>query len=157
MLRKLLTARDVLPCERKRYLALWNVQEGKSAHDVEALGLMTAERVRHHIKLFQHGGFAALKERVHPGKASVVTPEVQQVIRGLVRQDDRVWTATTLSEELAEHHGVQIGRSGLSGQLKKMGLSFQRTRHVVAGQADEQEKEDLKRDLDALKKGRSRN
>jgi transposase len=76
---------------------------------------------------------------------------------GTVKQDDRVWTATTLSEFLAEHHGVQIGRSGLSGQLKKMGLSFQRTRHVVAGQADEQEKEDLKRDLDALKKGRSRN
>ena len=149
----LLTARDVLPCERKRYLALWNVWEGKSAGEVEALGIMNADSVRRNLKLFLQGGFDALKERVHPGQASVITPAVQQIIRDLVQQDDRVWTATTLSEELAEHHGVQIGRSGLSGQIKKMGLSYQRTRYVVAGQADEQEKDELKRDLEALKGG----
>ena len=154
-LRALRFAANVLPCERKRYFALWYATQGLSSYQIADLGIMTSPRVRHVINSYRIGGLDALKERVHPGRQSLFTPEVAQDLRDLLQKDDRTWNTRTLADYLRETHGIQLSRSAVRSQLHHHGLSWQRTRHVVAGQADPDEKAAFKDDLDAVKRGRS--
>lgn len=117
------------------------------------MGILTSPRVRRVIHLYRQGGLDALKERVHPGRASRLTPEVAEDVRLLLAQDDRTWNTDTLSKYLHDKHGVTLKRSALNTQLHRLNLSWQRTRHVVAGEADPQEKQDFKADLEVVKKG----
>ena len=149
----MLFADHVLPCERKRYFALWHAHQGLSSYQIEAMGIMTAPRVRRVIALYRDGGLDALKERVHPGRASRFTPEIAQDIRTLLAQGDRTWNTRTLSEYIQDKHGVTLKRSALNAQLHRLNTSWQRTRLVVAGEADPQEKREFKEKLEVVKKG----
>ena len=154
-LKTLRFANDVLPCERKRYFALWHAHQGLSSYQIAALGIMTAPRVRHVIATYRQGGMDALLERVHPGRQTRLTPEAAQDLQDLLAQDDRTWNTRTLAEYLQDTHGITLSRSALNNQLHRLNLSWQRTRHVVAGQADPEEKAAFKDDLDVVKKGLS--
>ena len=142
-----------LRCERKRYLALWHAHQGLSALQIEALGLLSAARVYSTIRLYQQGGLGALKERVHPGRQSRLTPEILADIRTHLENGERTWNSRTLAEYIAQKHGVTIGRTALRDQLRAAGMSWQRTRYVVAGQADPEQKAAFRDDLEAVKKG----
>lgn len=152
-LRRLLLSSTPLPCERKRYFALWHAQQGLSARQIEQLGLMSADRVGRTIQSYREGGLDALKERVHPGRTSRLTPDILADVQQQLRSGERTWNARTLREYIAQKHGVIIGRTALRTQLHHAGMSWQRTRYVVAGQADPQEKAEFKADLEAVKKG----
>lgn len=143
-----------LPCERKRYLALWHAHQGLSALQIEALGLLSADPICRTIRLYQQGGLDALLERVHPGRQSRLTPEILADVRERLESGERTWNSRTLAEYIAQQHGVTIGRTALRDQLRAAGMSWQRTRYVVAGQADPQEKAAFQDDLEAVKKGR---
>lgn len=143
-----------LPCERKRYLALWHTHQGLSALQIQALGLLSAARVYSTIRLYQRGGLDALKERVHPGRQSRLTPEILADVREQLESGERTWNSRTLSEYIAQKHGVTIGRTALRDQLRAAGMSWQRTRYVVAGQADPKQKVAFRNDLEVVKKGR---
>lgn len=153
LLHKLRFAAGVLPCERKRYFALWYAAQGLSPYQIADLGIMTSTRVRHVINSSRTGGLNALKERTHPGRQSRLTPEAAQDLRDLLQKDDRTWNTRTLADSLYETHGIQLSRSAVRSQLHHHGLSWQRTRHVVAGQAEPEEKATFKDDLDVVKKG----
>ncbi len=114
---------------------------------------MTSPRVRRVIALYRKGGLDALKERVHPGRTSRFTPEIAQDVRTLLAQGDRTWNTRTLSEYLQDRHGVTLKRSALNAQLHRLNTSWQRTRLVVAGEADPQEKQDFEDTLEVAKKG----
>lgn len=152
-LQQLLFAADVLPCERKRYFALWHAHQGLSSYQIEAMGIMTATRVRRVITLYCEGGLDALKERIHPGRQSQITPEIGEDLKRLIAQDDQVWTAKTVGEYLVREHGVHLKHAAITNQLHKLGLSWQRTRYVVAGQADPEEKAKFRENLEVVKKG----
>ncbi len=152
-LRGLLISRDVLPCERKRYLALWQVQHGATTRAVEQWKLMSADRVGRTVKLYQEGGLDALKERIHPGHSSRITPEIAAGIRAELSKNEQVWDSSRLVQLVQERYGVVIGRTALRDQLRRLGMSWQRTRYVVAGQADPHEKAAFSATLDVLKKG----
>ena len=153
-LRHLLISADALPCERKRYFALWHVGQGDSALHIERLGIMNADSVRKTIHDYRRGGLDALKEREHPGRQSVLTDAIRADLRSRLASDERVWNAGSLVEHLQEHFGVTLSRTALRNGLRQMGMSWQRTRYVVAGQADPAEKEAFKADLESVKRGR---
>lgn len=115
---------------------------------------MSADSVRKTIHAYRAGGLDALRERVHPGRSSVVTDEVRADLNRQLTGDERVWNSRRLVEYLQEHHGVIIGRTALRDQLRQMGMSWQRTRYVVAGEADPVEKAAFSTDLESLKGGR---
>ena len=154
-LKALRFANDVLPCERKRYFALWHAHQGLSSYEIAAMGIMTASRVRHVIALYRQGGMDALKERVHPGRQTRLTPEAAQDLQDLLAKDDRTWNTRTLAEYLQETHGITLSRSAVNAQLHRLNLTWQRTRQVVAGQADPEEKAAFNDDLEVIKKGLS--
>lgn len=114
---------------------------------------MSPDPVKRTIHLYKKGGLDALKERVHPGRASRFTPEIAEDVRSLLAQDDRTWNTRTLSEYLQDKHGVTLKRSALNAQLHRLNTSWQRTRLVVAGEADPQEKQEFKENLEVVKKG----
>lgn len=153
-MRSLLLSADALPCERKRYFALWHAGRGDSALLIEQLGIMSADSTRKTIHLYWVGGLDALRERVHSGRRSVLTDDIRADLTSQVAGDERVWTSRSLVEYLREHFGVALGRTALRDQLRQMGMSWQRTRYVVAGQADPLEKEAFKIDLESVKGGR---
>lgn len=115
---------------------------------------MNADSVRKTIHAYRRGGLDALKERVHPGRQSVLTDAIRADLRSQLASDDRVWNSGSLVEHLQEHFGVTLSRTALRDQLRQMGMSWQRTRYVVAGQADSAEKEAFKTDLESVKRGR---
>ena len=117
------------------------------------MGIMSAPSVRQIIHTYRKGGLNALKERVHPGRTSLLTPEILTAIQHEIDQGQQTWNSRTLAEYISEKFGVTLGRTALRGQLHHLGMSWQRTRYVVAGQADPQEKEAFKTDLEAVKKG----
>lgn len=143
----------MLPCERKRYLALWHVVQGQTPAQIAALGLMSAKSVRLQIHQYQQGGLDALKERVHPGRTSVLTPEIIANVRQQIAAGRHVWNSRSLVAYVFERYGVTVGRTAMRTQLHHAGLSWQRTRLVVAGQADPETKAAFKTDLEALKRG----
>lgn len=148
-------AADVLPCERKRYFALWNAHLGFSARKIAQMGGATSSTVRKIIHQYHAGGLDALKERVHPGPSSRITSDIAAAITAEITRDEQVWDSVSVQTWLWEHHGVHIQRTALREQLKNMGLTWQRTRYVVAGQADSDEKADFADTLDVLKRGHS--
>lgn len=120
------------------------------------MGIMSPDPVKRTIHLYKSGGLDALKERVHPGRTSGLTPEIAQKLQTLLAQNDRTWNTRTLSEYLQKEHGLTLSRSALNVQLHRLNLSWQRTRHVVAGQADPIEKKEFKELLEDVKKGLKR-
>lgn len=152
-LERLLFDRDVLPCERKRYFALWHAHLGSSSRQVEALGIMNADSVLKIVALYRQGGLNALKERVHPGRTSVLTPEIIADIEEQIAAGHQVWNSRRLVAYVFERHGVIVGRTAIRTQLHHAGMSWQRTRLVVAGQADPETKAEFKTDLEAVKRG----
>lgn len=152
-LQALLFAKEVLPCERKRYFALWHAHQGQSSYQIEALGLMNADSVRKTIHAYRTGGLDALKERVHPGRQSPLAGTVMTDVLGQLKGNDQTWNTRTLKEHIKQKHGLDVGRTAIRRQLHHAGMSWQRTRYVVAGQADPQQKEDFKTDLETVKKG----
>ena len=149
----LLFAKAVLPCERKRYFALWNAHLGFSAQRIEDMGIMNAESTRKTIHLYRQAGLDALKERVHPGRTSVLTPDIMADVIEQVKTGQQTWNSRTLVAYVNKTHHVQIERTALRAQLKHAHLSWQRTRLVVAGQADPTQKAAFKSDLETVKKG----
>lgn len=114
---------------------------------------MSAKCVRNTIHAYHAGGLDALLERVHPGRSSRLTPEIIVALRTEIDRGDRVWSSRTLVEYVNTHFGVSIERTAMRTQLHNHGLSWQRTRHVVAGAADPEEKAEFKTLLEDVKKG----
>jgi len=76
-------------------------------------------------------------------------------LQNLLAKDDRTWNTRTLAEYLQDTHHITLSRSALNAQLHRLNLTWQRTRQVVAGTADPEEKATFKDDLDVVKKGRA--
>ncbi|GGJ77581.1 hypothetical protein GCM10008939_22040 [Deinococcus aquiradiocola] len=98
----------------------------------------------------------ALLERVHPGCSSAMTAETGQQLLARLRQDDQVWTARTVANWLEQEHGVALHPSTVRRQLLKLGLTWQRTRYVVAGRPDPQQQTEFLESVQDVKKGRSK-
>ena len=82
-----------------------------------------------------------------------MTPEIITALRAEIDRGDRVWSSRTLVEDVNAHFGVSIERTAMQTQLHQHGLSWQRTRHVLAGAADPEEKAEFKTLLEDVKKG----
>ncbi|WP_415831302.1 winged helix-turn-helix domain-containing protein, partial [Deinococcus frigens] len=91
--------------------------------------------------------------RVHPGRTSVLTPEIIADVWQQITAGQQVWTSRSLVTYVFERYGVTVGRTAMRTQLHHAGMSWQRTRLVVAGQADPDGKAAFKADLEAIKKG----
>lgn len=115
---------------------------------------MNADSVRKIIALCRQGGLNSLFERVHPGRTSVLMPDIIADVGQQIAAGQQVWSSRSLVAYVFERYGVTVGRTAMRTQLHHAGLSWQRTRLVVAGQADPVTKAEFKTDLETVKWGR---
>jgi transposase len=114
---------------------------------------LTESRVRHWVKAFLDGGFAALENKKSPGPKRKLTPEIIAHLKQVVGQDGRTWTAPQVIEWLQQEYGLSVNRTWLCEVMNANGMSYKRTtRHVGHKQKPEQVAE-RKADLETLKRG----
>ena len=82
---------------------------------------------------FRRGGYEALETRVAPGAKPLITPEMDDWLKGTVLSSDPtdygydtpLWTCEILAALLAQEFGVQVIAATVNAHLKKLGLSYQ--------------------------------
>jgi transposase len=112
--------------------------------------------VRRWIKTFLSGGFEALVNKPHLGRASALTQEILEAVRQEVAKGERTWTAQQLADWTFEHHGVRISHHRMRIQLARCGLSYQRNSYSVDHKQKPEEVEAKKASLETLEKGGTR-
>jgi transposase len=82
---------------------------------------------------FRRGGYEALETRVAPGAKPLITPEMDDWLKGTVLScdptdygyDTPLWTCEILAALLAQEFGVRVIAATVNAHLKKLGLSYQ--------------------------------
>jgi transposase len=120
----------------------------------------TVKRIR---TLYRLGGINALHPIKPPGRPSRATSAVRKALAQVVRTSPMTrgygfstWTAGRLAAHLAKTTGVRFSDDQIRRILHQEGLSYQRPKHTLKGQRDEQAYEKARRQLGRLKKGRQR-
>jgi transposase len=117
---------------------------------------LTESRVRHWVKAFLSGGFAALENKKSPGPKRKLTPEIVERLKQVVGQDGRTWTAPQVMDWLQAEYGLSVNRTWLCEVMNQNGMRYKRTtRHVGHEQTPEQVAQ-KKADLETLKRGPTR-
>lgn len=148
--------RDTGALETRRIMALLMSHAGSSIAIIERSGILSRKTLGLLLERFATQGVECVLERVHPGRSSAFTPEMQALVLQWVTADEQVWNCATLSEALQRETGVLLQPDALRLQLRKLNLSWQRTRYVVAGQPDPGVKALYDQHFEVLKRGRSR-
>jgi transposase len=145
--------------------ALWRIQiitlslNNISATEIEKITSRTMKTVLRIIHGFNANGLEALFERDHLGRTARFTQEMEHFVLELVR-GEHPQNAVSLTETINQVFSTQL-KTPLTldcvyYHLRRMGLSWQRSRYVPKGQADAAYKAQETQRLNALKKGRSR-
>jgi transposase len=129
-------APGVLPRTRDRLEMVRLADAGCSVPEIARLLRISEQRVRFYIKRFLTGGFDALPDRPHPGQQSALTPAMEQAICQELRQNERTWTASQLTDWVAERFGVRFTPDHLSRRLKRAGIRYKRTSRSVKHKQD---------------------
>jgi transposase len=111
------------------------------------------QNVRHWIKCYLDGGFAALPDQPHRGRPSRLPPKLTAALHAVVEQGERTWTAEQMAEWLEEEHGVQLTPPHVAKRLKKVRLSYKRTERGVKHKQDPEEGAQKQADLETAEKG----
>jgi transposase len=110
------------------------------------------QTVRVWIKTFIAKGFEALTTKPRGGDTSQLTPAIIEAIRSEVRKGERIWSASTICDWVAEHHGVRISPGRMRVHLKRAKLSYQRTSRSLKHKHKPEELAERKAVLEALEK-----
>jgi transposase len=114
---------------------------------------ISEKRVRHWVKQFLGGGFAALPDQPHPGQQSRLTPALVAALRQKIEGSLRTWTAAQLAAWLAEEHGVRLTPDHLGRRLKRARLSYKRTQRSLKHKQDPAQVAVFRAELEKLEKG----
>ena len=118
------------------------------------------QRVRFWIKAFLAGGFDALpgypciaRVMPHPGRTSILAPQILEALRDTLAQGNQTWTARQIAGGIATQYGVPLSPSHLRRLLRRAKLSYKRTTRSLEHKQKPEEVEAKEADLLTLKKG----
>jgi len=121
-----------------------------------ALHLRYSEiRVRHWIKTYLQGGFAALPDKPHPGQKSALTPTILQALREQISKGERIWTASQIADWLWEQFQLRRSSGWLRRVLRREGLRYKRTTRSLHHKQKPEQVQAKRADLQTLEKGGS--
>ncbi|HEY3284848.1 MAG TPA: helix-turn-helix domain-containing protein [Armatimonadota bacterium] len=112
-----------------------------------------ARRVRHYLKAYQEGGFAALPDKLRTDYPVRWTPEQVEALRQEVQKAERTWTARPLAEWVAQQQGVRLSLAHFRERLKQAQLSYKRTSDSLRHKQDPEAEAAKAAELDSLKGG----
>ena len=141
------------PRTRDRLEMVRLADAGLSIPQIARIADRNEDCVRHWIKRFLEGGFAALPDPPHPGQSSSLTPDLLAALRTEIDQRDRTWTAGQLADWLAVRHGLRLTAEHLGTLLRRAGFSYRRTERCLKHKQDPEQVEARRKELEGLEKG----
>lgn len=156
VLNRLCHDKSTKPTMRTRLEMLRLAHAGWSIPKIAQHFALTESRVRHWVKAFLSGGFAALESRSSPGRTRKLTQEILSHIKAVVGEDGRTWTAPQVKEWLEQEHGLLVNRTWLCETLNRNGLSYKRTTRTLRHKQSPEQVQSKRSDLETLQRGRSR-
>ena len=85
------------------------------------------QTVRYWIKAYLAGGLDALDDQPHVGQRSAITDEILAVVKSLIGQSDRTWTAQQVADWVTQRYGIARSAKQWRRLLKRIGQSYKRT------------------------------
>jgi transposase len=119
---------------------------------IAAVLTISEQRVRHWIKAFLKGGFAALPDQPHHGQASAFTPDIEAALRQEIGKGEQTWTAPQVAAWAEERFGLHLCRDHWSFLLQRAGLSYKRTARSLKHKQDAAAVAQRQEQLEALEK-----
>lgn len=144
----------------KRYQSLYLYMSGKTCNEVaEIVGLNKASVSRVN-QLYKKEGLAGIPDKPIAGRPSRLTKEQLTDIKDLILNKRPVdvgfpaefnWTSELIAKYIKKEYGFDYSVRGVTGMLKRLGLSYTRPTYVLA-KADKQKQEQFKEDFKKVKK-----
>jgi transposase len=151
--RQLSHAPGLAPRTRERLEMIRLSDAGWSVPRIAQLLEAHPQTVRHWLKRFLVHSFAGLPDQPHLGQQSALTPEILEALRQELAPGNRTWTASQITDWLAEHHGIHRSVDQIRRLLKRVGLSYKRTYRSLRHKQDAAQVAEKQAELAALEKG----
>ena len=145
--------------------SLWRIQivlmsaDKIPASKIQSITRRTMKTILKTIHNFNQNGLDAVFEFQHLGRVSAFTPSMEAFTLELIR-GEHPQTASRITETINQVFAKQLTTSLELGciyyHLRRMGLTWQRSRYIPKGKADPVVKEEIIGRLDDLKKSRRR-
>jgi transposase len=155
--------KDLADHPRTPRSSLWRIQiiimsaDKIQTSKIQSITRKTMKTILKIIHAFNQNGLSAVFEADHLGRIAAFTPSMETFTLELIR-GEYPQTATSITETLNQVFAQQLTQplqlSCVYYHLRRMGLSWQRSRYVPKGKADPETKAALIGRLDDLKKKR---
>jgi len=144
----------------KRYLALYLFLSGKICNEISDIIGITAITVCNLHKTYKKEGLAGIPDKSIPGRPVRLTQEQRNVLKQVILNNipsdvgfltDFNWTAGLIGKFIKREYGYDYSIRGITGLLKRMGLSYTRLTYVLA-KADKEKQEQFVQNFETVKK-----
>ena len=109
------------------------------------------QTARFWIKAYLGAGYDALTDRPHTGKPSAITEPLWTAVRKLLEKGERTWTAAQVADWVAQECGIRRSTAQWRRLLRRLGLSYKRTKSRLRHKQKPEEVADKKAELALLK------
>lgn len=138
---------------RDRIHLVLQSDDNRSLDEIARTSHFSRTGVYYVLRRFLERRFEGLFDRERPGRAPVLTPEMRSRVLVLARDEKHGHNARTIAEALLAEFGIEVARTTLNDHLRRLGLTWQRSRYVPGGEPEPEMAAETVSRLDALKGG----
>lgn len=144
----------------KRYQALYLFLSGKSCKETAAIVGIAKTTVCNIHMLYKNEGLKGIPDKTVTGRPSRLNKEQQASVKTVILEKvpsevgfpaEFNWTAGLVGKYIKREYGYNYSIRGITGMLKRMGLSYTRPTYVLA-KADKNKQEQFVQDFNTVKK-----
>lgn len=143
---------------RRRIGVVLLSDDNREVKDIIKISRLSRATVYTLLKRFKLERLNALFDQPHPGRLAAFTDAMRDRVLEWVRSEDRGYNTAEITIELntvfADKLARPLGRAAVYYHLRRMGLTWQRSRYVPGGTPDPVLAAETVELLDGLKRGR---
>jgi len=139
--------------------AIFQVSKGVATRKLEELYQTSFKQITNWVHRFEEAGVEGLKDKPGRGRKSTLSDEQLTRIRELILEQSpqdfgyntATWTGPVVGDWISKHYGVTYKKAQIYNIIKKLGLSYQRSKAQFPEAdpaAQEEFKEELKKTFD---------
>jgi len=146
--------------EYKRYQAMYAYFSGMTLTEVSRVYMINRTTLSEWYKRYKSEGLEGLKDRKIEGRPSRLNEEERAKLKEMILKRTPAeegfranynWTAKLIGKYIKREYGLSYSIRGITGMLKRMGLSYTRPTYVLA-KADKQKQEEFRKEFEEIKK-----
>jgi len=144
----------------KRYQALYLFLSGKTREEAAKIVGISPNTISNIHTAYKNEGLMGIPDKPVPGRPTRLTKEQQVELKSVILNKvpseigfpaEFNWTAGLIGKYIKREYGYDYSIRGITGMLKRMGLSYTRPTYVLA-KADKQKQDQFVKDFEKVKK-----